>query len=105
MTSILWKCLEDIRGIQSYSPLSVLQSVEMAGANIILLLTILLAPQAVPAYKLKYFNVKTNATVTISYPIGAKLASALRFVSDVSKFHITFNKFRHNLYLTHKSTL
>ena len=61
----------------------------MAGAKFIFLLTILLAPQAVPAYKLKYFNVKTNATVTISYPMGTKLASALRFVSHVSKFHIT----------------
>ena len=61
----------------------------MAGTKIIFLLTILLALQAVPAYKLKYFNVLTNDTVTISYPMGTKLASALRFVSDVSKFHIT----------------
>ena len=62
----------------------------MAGTKIIFLLTILLALQAVPAYKLKYFNVLTNDTVTISYPMGTKLASAaLRFVSDVSIFHIT----------------
>ena len=61
----------------------------MAGAKIIFLLTILLATQAVPAYKLKYFNVLTNATVTISYPMGTKFAStALRFVSYASKFHI-----------------
>ena len=63
-----------------------LLSVEMAGAKIIFLLTILLALQAVPAYKLKYFNVLTNATVTISYPAKSELAStALRFVTYVSR--------------------
>ena len=61
----------------------------MAGARIIFLLIILLVPEAVLSYKLKYFNVKTNATVTISYPMGTELAStALRFVTYVSKSHI-----------------
>ena len=54
----------------------------MAGARIIFLLAILMAPRAVPAYKLKYFNVLTNATVTISYPMEKGLATtALRFLS------------------------
>ena len=76
----------------------------MAGAKIMFLLTILLAPEAVPAYKLKYFNVLTNATMTISYPMNTNLASALRFVFYVSKASIhkqtNKNKISHNIYLT-----
>ena len=64
-----------------HNPFSVLQSVMVAGVKIIFLLTILSASQAAPVYKLKYINILTNATVTISYPMGTELAStALRFV-------------------------
>ena len=56
----------------------------MSGWKITLLLIILSAPQAVPAYKLKYFNALTNTTVTITYPMNTEVArTALRFVTHV----------------------
>ena len=58
----------------------------MSGGKIILLLIIISAPQAVPAYKLKYFNALTNTTVTITYPMNTEVArTALRFVTHVSR--------------------
>ena len=58
----------------------------MSEWKIIFLLIILSAPQAVPAYKLTYFNVLTNSTVTITYPMNAR--TALRFVTHVSRAYM-----------------
>ena len=55
----------------------------MSGGKIIFLLMILSASQAIPVYKLKYFNVLTNTTVTITYPMNA--GTALRLVTHVSR--------------------
>ena len=61
----------------------------MSEWKIILLLIILSAPQAVPAYKLTYFNVLTNATVTITYPMNTEVArTTLRFVTHVSRAYM-----------------
>ena len=79
---------EPTQSAMNASSLSVLQSVMVAGEKIVLVLTILSAPQAVPAYKLVYFNVLTNATVTITYPVKTELThTALRFL-NVFQNHI-----------------
>ena len=57
----------------------------MAGTKIIFLLTILLAPQAFPAYKLKYFNnILTN--------VGSKACAACMIYMDLYKRYEQLNK-------------
>ena len=61
----------------------------MSGGKIIFLLIIISASQAIPVYKLKYFNVLTNNTVTITYPMNTEIArTALRFVTHVSRAYM-----------------
>ena len=58
----------------------------MSGGKILFLLMMLSASQAIPVYKLQYFNVLTNTTVTITFPMNNEVArTALRFVTYVSK--------------------
>ena len=58
----------------------------MSGEKIIFLLIILSASQAIPVYKLKYFNELTNTSVTITFPMNNEVArTALRFVTYVSR--------------------